>query len=260
MIPPDHVRTRTRRAAGGFTLLEMIIVLVILVTLIAVVWPNLRRPLGRGLLREAGQQVARHIAEARLLAIESGQTLALRFEPGGGRYVVTPADEASDDAEEGDPLQPEVDPYASRTGDAQVEEPAAHIDGMLPHEVLFIDPLAEESLDQPLPAELQTESTESVPVSDELNALESADDVETWSPAILFYPTGRAENAELRLRGPDGYVMTITLRGLTGAAKLAQPKREFPLESQENLNEGHRGSADPMSEPSFDAAQFEDVP
>ena len=52
---------------------------------------------------------------------------------------------------------------------------------------------------------------------------------QTFSPPVFFYPTGRAENAEFVLQGPDGYRITVKLRGLTGAASIGP--LEHPLRS-----------------------------
>ena len=83
----------------GFTLLELMIVLAILAMLIAVAWPSLRRPLMRSAAQQAARQLVRDLARARMAAIDSGQIVALRFEPGGPRYVVELAESLNDSEE-----------------------------------------------------------------------------------------------------------------------------------------------------------------
>ncbi len=243
--------------ARGYTLLELMIVLVILVTLLAVVWPNLRRPLGRGLLREAGQQLAQHVAEARILAIESGQTLALRFEPGGSHYAVLPAEATSNDEQDDLALETQEDPYAPWTGDEETDTAPAQIDGLLPNDIEFVDPLAEDSVDEALLPGLEDEFSETEAVTDPLGDGEIAGSVEDWSAPILFYPTGRAENAQFRLRSPDGYIMTITLRGLTGAVTLAKPERETPAGPRDATGEDVSEPEVPETDPALDFTGFE---
>jgi prepilin-type N-terminal cleavage/methylation domain-containing protein len=220
---------------NGFTLLELIIVLVIVVTLLAVAWPNLRRPLGRGLLREAGQQLARDLAQARLLAIESGQTLALRFEPGGSAYCIQPADAAVADQTSAavGSVDSDADPYATWTETEEQPSEPEQVEDRLPHEVVFVDPLAEQPADEAWLPGLEDEFRETEAVSDPLIDAEESQETKDWSPPVLFYPTGRAENAEWTLRSPDGYLLRVTLRGLTGAVTLAKPVRETPAEALE---------------------------
>ena len=66
----------------------------------------------------------------------------------------------------------------------------------------------------------QWEETEEV-----VPRIDRSGDEQDLSPPILFYPTGRAENARFLLRGPDGYRVTVTLRGLTGAVSAGTATR-----------------------------------
>ena len=227
------------RQRPGYTLLELMIVLAILVTLLAVAWPNLRRPLGRGLLREAGQQLAQHVSDARMLAIESGQTLALRFEPGGSNYSIMPAEAANLDRES-DQLAVDgldEDPSATWTQSEEVEPTPLQIVGTLPHDITFVDPLADESLDAEMLPGLADEFRETEEVTDPLADASLSESSEDWSPPILLYSTGRAENAQLLLKSPDGYLMRVTLRGLTGAVTLAKPELETPVDPGEVIDD-----------------------
>jgi prepilin-type N-terminal cleavage/methylation domain-containing protein len=250
-----------RRRHGGFTLLELIIVLVILVTLLAVVWPNLRRPLGRGLLREAGQQLAQHISEARLLAIESGQTLALRFEPGGGSYCIMPAAAAvSERTSAADDVGSSPDdPYATWTETEETESESVQVEERLPHDVVFVDPLAKEPADEALLPGLADEFRETQAVEDPLREFEADTAAKEWSPPILFYATGRAENAELTLESSDGYVMRVTLRGLTGAVTLAKPERANPMDPAEMMDNELAEPDTMRTEPAVDISKLDQL-
>ena len=59
------------------------------------------------------------------------------------------------------------------------------------------------------------------------------------STPVFFYPTGRAENAEFVLQGPDGYRVAVRLRGLTGAASLG-PLEHTPREGADGKDFGGR--------------------
>ena len=53
---------------GGYSLLELLIVLTVLVGLLAIAWPSLSKPLANSDLLEAGNQLRTQLSEARLLA------------------------------------------------------------------------------------------------------------------------------------------------------------------------------------------------
>jgi hypothetical protein len=67
----------------------------------------------------------------------------------------------------------------------------------------------------------------------------------SFSEPVYFYPTGRAENAEIVLLGPDGYRLTVRVRGLTGAASIGA--LEHTPRSTEETDE--RGKAPERSTP-----------
>ena len=136
---PTRGRPDAALAGSGFTLLELIIVLAILVMLMAMVWPvaaparHARTPCSRPLA-----QLVRDLARARMAAIDSGQIMALRYEPGGRRYVVTLAESLDDDEE----------PASESTADTETRCGAADercdldigFDGQLEEDVVFRDP------------------------------------------------------------------------------------------------------------------------
>jgi len=254
---PARVR-RGPCGARGFTLLELIIVLAILSMLIMMAWPALRRPVTRSAVQQAARQLVRDLARARMAAIDSGQIVALRWEVGGPRYVVEPAESLGDsqDAipaviEDGDPDSGGIDsgrtdsdgsdsggPDSGGTdsggrGNAatatdEADAPAAvAFAAQLEEQVVFRDPA--EVVDEDLPAGstlkemLEDEQQEREAVKPLIES-DTAD--ETFSPPVFFYPTGRAENAEFALQGPDGYRITVKLRGLTGAASLGPLEHE----------------------------------
>ena len=68
----------------GYSLLELLIVLTVLVGLLAIVWPSLSKPLANSDLLEAGNQLRTQLSEARLLAIQSGEPVIVRIECNSG--------------------------------------------------------------------------------------------------------------------------------------------------------------------------------
>ena len=69
---------------GGYSLLELLIVLTVLVGLLAIAWPSLSKPLANSDLLEAGNQLRTQLSEARLLAIQSGEPVIVRIECNSG--------------------------------------------------------------------------------------------------------------------------------------------------------------------------------
>jgi len=84
---------------GAFSLLELIIVLMVMISLLAIAWPNLQRPLRRNSLSEAAQTLRVAIDESRYQAITTGSPMFVRLRQGDG-VVQAGAFEsfASDDA------------------------------------------------------------------------------------------------------------------------------------------------------------------
>lgn len=68
----------------GYSLLELLIVLTVLVGLLAIAWPSLSKPLANSDLLEAGNQLRTQLSEARLLAIQSGEPVIVRIECNSG--------------------------------------------------------------------------------------------------------------------------------------------------------------------------------
>jgi type II secretion system protein H len=206
-------------AARGFTLLELMIVLAIMVLLIALVWPSLRRPVLRHAVQQAAQQLVRDLARARMAAIDHGRIMALRYEPGGSRYVVSPADmlQRDDQSSPQAMIQDTADDQKT-SDDAEAE---AGFTRELDPDVVFRDPA--ETDDDELPAGstlremLEQENQEREEIKPRITTEKSE---ETLSPPVFFYPTGRAENAEFVLLGPNELRLTVKLRGLTGAATI----------------------------------------
>jgi len=86
----------------AFTLLELIIVLAVMVGLLAVVWPNLQKPLQRTSLDEAAQLVRDAIDESRYQAALKGSPYFVQLQQGASRMRSGSLDSFLANAEEGD--------------------------------------------------------------------------------------------------------------------------------------------------------------
>lgn len=74
-----------RLRQNGFSLLELIIVLMLMISLLAIVWPNLQRPLRRTTLNEAAQTLRSAIDDMRYQAIVTGQPLFIELRQNDGQ-------------------------------------------------------------------------------------------------------------------------------------------------------------------------------
>ena len=73
---------RAIRFARGFSLLELMIVLVLMVGLLAIAWPNMQRSLRRTTLNEAAQTLREAIDEGRHEAIVTGRPVFVQMQQG----------------------------------------------------------------------------------------------------------------------------------------------------------------------------------
>lgn len=80
-----HTSTRMSLLRSGFNLLEVLIVLAIMAGLMAMTWPNLRRPLQRSSLVEAATTLRSVLDESRYQAMVTGQVWLIQLTSGSGQ-------------------------------------------------------------------------------------------------------------------------------------------------------------------------------
>lgn len=82
-----------QRSSGGFSLLELLIVLGIMIGLVALIWPSLQRPLVDADLQAGGVQLRDALQQARQDALATGVPLLLQVQRGSGEFWVGPWDQ-----------------------------------------------------------------------------------------------------------------------------------------------------------------------
>ena len=181
---------------GGYTLLELLLVLAILVAIAGLSWPSVNRMLEDLTIKEAVEPVRAELSKTRIRALDAGVTWQFRFEPDGRRYLMVPYefDELEADAE----IQ------------QQQLEAFPRMSGQLPEGLTFV--AASESMMGNEP--VTQESVAGLPGESELSGV-------SWSPPLLFYSDGAATDAAFDVVSEEKRFQRLTLRALTGAVTVS---------------------------------------
>lgn len=217
-IPSRHHNQLQLR--GGFSLVELLIVMAVLAAVAGLVLPSMRGPLDKSRLTGAAKELQASLAKARSLAIRESSQVIFRYEIAGDRYIIGRAQDAVNTL-----ITVLEDPSGAATTPAglsseTVEAPGQPIDdsgesrlttltlreGRLPVGVTFAEPVA----------------------SGSVTSEPSATSLRHWSEPIQFQPSGRTEDATIRITGQRDFVVDVTLRGLTAMASYSAPTRITP--------------------------------
>jgi len=193
MSPRKHDQNSPRKS--GFTLLEMLLVLAILVAITAVTIPVVERMYDAHRIRQSATTVRTALSAARLRAVDRGQAYECRVEPDGRHLVVL--------ARRGGGIRfgDEEDQPASASQPQR--EAAIHIE--LPEPLVF---QTADSARERLEGNVSSEIDRGSPLRNRM-----------WSKPIVFAPNGSSTNAEFEIRDPSGRSIQVEVRGLTGAAR-----------------------------------------
>ena len=194
-----RVASRPVARPSGFTLVEVVLVLSLLVVIAAVSIPLLNGSFSRARLNSASDLLRDAWSRGRLAAMQSGQIQAFRFEPNGAQFQLVPLDELS---------LPENS--APPTDDSDAEHSESDIlrlsPSRLPDNVIFA----------------AGDVAASSQVAALLGSMKSGD----WSAPILFNPDGTTSDASLLLQNDRGQTIRVTLRGITGIATASEVGNE----------------------------------
>ena len=192
----------------------------VLAAVAGLVLPSMRGPLDKSRLTGAAKELQASLAKARSLAIRESSQVVFRYEISGDRYIIergsrpvdamitvledasgattTPSGLATESAEA--PTPPMDD-----TGEGNLISMTLR-EGRLPVGVTFAEPV-----------------TSALVTSEP-----SAASLRRWSHPIRFEPSGRAQDATIRVAGQRNFVVDVTLRGLTAMAVYSAPTRITP--------------------------------
>ncbi len=168
------------RRPAGFTLVELLLVLALVVMLAALVSPSLSGTLEKVRLDAAAEQVRTAWIDARLEAMRGGESVAFQCRLGEGFYTLSTLADAT----------------AAQAGSEEVADQAKLADddyeelGGVTFVQLSLGDGTDPTVDPAVPA------------------------------CLVFRPDGATDDAFAIIQTPDGRQRRITLRGLTGAARI----------------------------------------
>ena len=180
-LEESAMRRSTRR--GGFTLLELLVTMAIIVVLGAIVAPSLIGVAGDSPIKQATDQIRGHIANARSHAILEGQAYRMAISPDGLKVRVLPATWAT-------PQDKQSMPNNSNAQPLVVEE-------TFPNDV----------------------TAEMIPNVDTLTTTDAGG----WQHVATFLPNGTCQESltTIRIRKGGSAPRVIQLRGLTGVTTVS---------------------------------------
>jgi prepilin-type N-terminal cleavage/methylation domain-containing protein len=197
----------------GFTLMEMILVLAIVVALGALVVPALQGTMDDQRLLKAAELIRAQWAQARVKAMNTGQIHVYRYEAGSGNYAIEPwqgdadATEASTSTTTATSTDSPSSVSNTASADARTAEALGVPGRLLPSGITFYSGTS--ASDSRSAAVEQTPGTASSPTA------------ANQSRPIVFYPDGTATDARLVLTNERAFV-EVQLRGLTGFSRASE--------------------------------------
>ncbi len=183
----------------GFTLIEVLVVLAVIVLVSAMAFPLIKKPLVRREVQTAADSVRSKLFHARIGAMRSNHVYTFQYQPGSSSYRVSPQQQPTSQTDDASQAVAE-DPVLA-DGDHQPSE-----DGSLPDGICF---MADDSPDPDAPDATPT-------------AVAQGGDA-GWSDPIFFYPDGTTSDARLIVASGRGYAIHIRLRGVTGNVVVGSP-------------------------------------
>lgn len=188
---------------AGFSLIELLIVLGIMVVLAGLATPSLISRMQDNRVFRAGETVRETLAESRSFAVDSGVDYQFRYVPGGQFFVVIPAE-----------LEPS---NANSVFDSEATSDVMRLSGELSEELTVSAMPDAEDLVERLDPEWFGALPDSVRLSQQ-----------AWSGPILFRFDGTAEDGTFRVSDAEGRTVEISVRGLTGSVSMSQVYQEIP--------------------------------
>lgn len=191
------------RRPGGFTIVELLLTLAILVTLAAMVVPSFTGLLADRRVARGGDQLRVEMMRARLSAMRSGRTYLLQAMADSNQLRVRPWVDMNDMTETLD-----------QTGGSSALTTGGNVIGGQMQEV----DVEAEGREVTLPENIKVGDVkvESTPRSFMIDSQAQAQGGDGWSQPLLFFPDGSTSTAAITLSSEGVGRVIVLLRGLTG--------------------------------------------
>jgi prepilin-type N-terminal cleavage/methylation domain-containing protein len=203
-----------RRRRAGFTLMEIMLVLAVLVVIAAITLPALKGPMDNHRLRVSGDMVRVEWSHARVKAMETGRTYVFKYQPELPNFKIEPW-YMEDDYLESDVVLgfgggATTGGAGANSGDVSYSPTSTTATstmelGELPEGVTFVG--SETELDE-RSAFLSVTAT-------------AGDEDLLWSDPIFFYPDGTSSTARILIMNERSRFLMVSVRGLTGVVHVS---------------------------------------
>ena len=210
------------RSLSGFTLLELLVVLAIVILIVSLAMPAYTRSLARARFKSGVVQFQTELLQTRLLAMKTGTAYVLRYLPNSSFYeVLSKSDYQKRLDEQTENAASSAGLFSSNAGNSCQRQ----LEGNVLFKQGLVSGTASELSKKDESSGLLGESAETgssfIGSLSELPGQRKEND--GWSEPILFYPNGRTSQAVFLLECPGEWIWysEIVLRGMTGTARIS---------------------------------------
>jgi type II secretory pathway pseudopilin PulG len=198
-------RTNSTPSNNGYTLLELLLAMGVLIVMAGMAWPLVQGQFERYRLKSEVETVRAKLAGTRIRAIDSGLMYQFLYEPGGRNFIVVPFEGLETESEQVD------------AGGGSLYR----IAGSLSENVMFenSEDVAMTSGELPDLGVISDDFLSGLPGSLELSSV-------SWSQPILFYPDGTSVSAAFNVVDANKQFVRISVRDLTGAVSVDEIRLE----------------------------------
>ena len=180
---------QSARRSRGFTLIELILVVAIMVVVASIAAPAVHRTFAQQALQKGADRLRVAMGQARVKAIKNGEEYAVFFMPEGSWFGVAPFYSFPEQAQ----IAQKRQQFVTNGNYTDYEK------DLMPRGVRFV--AGETAMDGRAAA-----------AAADVGGAESL-------RSILFYPDGTSQDARIILQNDKGSVLQVELRGLTGISK-----------------------------------------
>jgi general secretion pathway protein H len=191
-------KSRHIRASGGFSLIELIIVLAIMALVLGMTAPRIAKDMAVLHLRTTAKQVAASLRWARSQALSTGKTYNAIFDCNGQRVIISDYAGA---------LDTDIIKLVQSAGDGEKQEDQENVAAAMPKPILKIFELPEDIF------------ISRIEIADVLDANPGEQSIYQ----LTFFPDGTTMGGEIAIADEQKRMFIIAVDFLTGIVSLEEP-------------------------------------